>query len=62
LVYCALPVNTAGYSYVVAIRLEQKFSGANALKLNSAGTDCSATTTPASLKSAVESNWYFMVQ
>ncbi len=62
LVYCALPSNTNGYSYVVAIRLEQKFSGDNALKLNTLAADCSATTTPALLKADGESNWYFLVQ
>ncbi len=55
-VYCPLNTNTGGYSYVVAIRMEQPQGGDNALN----ATTC-ADATGANLSGGT-GNWYFLVQ
>lgn len=59
-VYCPFDsiVGTTGYSYAVAIRMEQPLNGDNALITD---VDCSAATV-ATVTGGTNSNWYVLVQ
>lgn len=56
--YCPLTSNTGGYSYAVAIRMEQPQGGANAMNMS---TDC-ATSNGTGIGGSASSNWYVIVQ
>jgi prepilin-type N-terminal cleavage/methylation domain-containing protein len=61
--YCPLAANNQNYSYIVAIRLEKPFSGANALDLTKtcAGMVAGGTFTEPKLATG-DTNWYYLVQ
>ena len=60
-VYCPLEANDGGYSYVVAIRMEQPQGGDNGLK---AAATCTGydDSTPTGYFGGGSTNWYFLVQ
>lgn len=73
--YCPLSADSAGYSYIVAIRMENKMTGAatpnNVLKPITAGTSapgigitCPTAYTAATVNAAASdaSYWYYLVQ
>lgn len=66
-IYCPLAANTQGYSYVVAIRMEQPMTGAatstNTLTIGTtcAGMVSSGTYTAPTLTSGT-TNWYYLAQ
>jgi len=66
--YCKLATNNQGYSYVVAIRMEQPQLGANGMDPTTAPSSCSALVSggdyiaPSKSTTPSKNMWYYMVQ
>lgn len=61
--YCKLPTSYGGgYSYVVAIRLEQTFSGPNAMDPAKVATECGSLVPGDFSAPGVNSKYYYLIQ
>lgn len=63
MVYCPLNKNDKGYSYIIAVKMEQDVAGANALDITkTCDGDIVAAGVYTAPTSATSSKWYYMAQ